>query len=188
MTLKLLFTATLSIFILNINASTPVQKQESVTVEVSDFHILTIEDDLQVILREGPVPAITVEGDSKAVQSVRFDQNGDQLILKRKGLSGKEKPVVHVTVNALRILEVTGDAHVQSVTPLNGELLWIKLAGNGEVEVQPNTTKVLTASWANGKISILGNYPISATYRSESGKLITSYRKTTASSPEDFTN
>ncbi|HZX72873.1 MAG TPA: hypothetical protein VFE57_00515, partial [Cyclobacteriaceae bacterium] len=67
-------------------------------------------------------------------------------------------------------------ATVSSSNELHGDLLWVKLAGNGDVNVRAGSKKVLTTSWGNGKILVQGNYNASSTFRSDEGHLVTSYR------------
>lgn len=150
----------------------------SFTHTVLPFRILTIEDHLNVIIREGTAPSVTVEGESKKINAVSVVQQGDQLVLSKKGIVLKdENVVIYVTVQHLRILEIKGDAHVQSANELGGDLLWVKNAGNGEIDLKTTAQKVLTTSWANGTIRIRGNYQSCSTYRSESGRLVTAYSK-----------
>ena len=142
-----------------------------------------------MIIREGSTPSVTIEGDPKKIHAIHLDQQGDQLVLSKKNsLANTDNVLVYVTVSDLRIIEIHDDAHVQSATTLGGDLLWVKLAGNGEVNLETNARKVLTTSWANGKICIHGDYQSCSTYRSESGKLVTAYTKETSaaiSQPEN---
>jgi formylmethanofuran dehydrogenase subunit C len=150
----------------------------NVTRELKPFKVLTIHDDLNVILIEGEAPSITIEGGQRTADAVVIEEKGDQLIIRKKDLRISQRKVfVYLTVTNLRSIEVINSARVFSSGSLEGDLLWVKLAGNGEVNVDSDATKVLTTSWSNGKIFVRGHYCSTSTFRSDSGKLVTSYNK-----------
>ena len=127
------------LFILFIGMFTAAATQaEIVTREVklkSNFSILEVSHDIDVVLTESTDNSIRIEGEEKFANAVLLDEkNGKVRILSKKG-SMHKKITVFVPVQNLHNLIVKGSSYIRSNGNLNSKELQVKLSGASKVEI-----------------------------------------------------
>ena len=157
---KIIF-ITLSIFIAG-KFTSPLSAQAEVIgkkVTLSDFHKLTVEDNITLVLYTGNQPGLSIEGSPGEVESVIVQQQGDELVIRRGRNSSKQEPItVYVVTKNLTDLIVADNASVKCDDVLHADVLSVLHTGTGSVNLKSDASIVRTVSSDHGRIVVEGNY------------------------------
>lgn len=147
-------------------------------VTVSDFNKLTVEDNINLILYAGDEPGLSIEGNSKEVESVKVKQRGDELVISRDRRSSKQEPItVYVVTKNLKELTVAGTASVQCDDVLHTHVLSVLHTGTGNVKLKSDASIVITVSSNHGRIVVEGNYSNVVSRLDSFNRVIVAYSK-----------
>lgn len=101
-----------------------------------------------VVITEGKSLSITLDGDAKAGEALRFDRDGDRLTVGRdtKIWDGSGTAIVRITMPAPENLAIAGSGSIKSdaVASKAG----IEIAGSGDVDVRKVAAEMLTVEIA----------------------------------------
>lgn len=107
----------------------------STTIRFSEtFTTVSINDDLNVVLIEGALPEITVEGTAK--HAIEAKVTDGHLYLGSRGQSAAPKGKVYVPVGLLTKVFVHGNGVLQSASVLNHNRLKVFLAGEAKINLR----------------------------------------------------
>ena len=176
---KAIFIAIVAI-ITNNFISSSIAQAEVITkkVTVSDFNKLTVEDNINVILYSGDQPGLSIEGNSKEVESVKVKQRGDELVISRDSRSSKQEPItVYVVTKNLKDLTVAGTASVQCDNALHTPVLSVLHTGTGNVKLKSDAPIVITVSSNHGRMVVEGNYANVVSRLDSYNRVIVAYSK-----------
>ena len=147
-------------------------------VILSDFHKLTVEDNVNLVLDTGDQPGLSIEGNPNEVESVDVKQEGDELVISRSRSSSKQEPVtVYIVTTNLTDLIVANNASVKCDDVLHADVLSVLHTGTGSVKLKSDASIVRTVSSNHGRIVVEGNYANVVSRLDSYNRVIVAYSK-----------
>jgi hypothetical protein len=101
----------------------------------SDVVIVKLEGSIDLILKQGAVPAMTVKAEQRLLSNIVTAQEGNTLRISTKGLiiNSRKPMVIELTLPALQQLQVVGSGDSQ-VSGFSGDAMVVALQGSGDVD------------------------------------------------------
>jgi len=159
--IKLLFPATMLLFSFtpkdNKKSNVPVIKKE-VIIE-RPFQSINISGDISLILTNKPAGTVTIEGDENDVNSIRYRNKNNELIIDASRKKGFDQLTIYLSAATLKSMLVNGNGHIYSTGIIKTDDLHIWL--NGDISVEIN---------ALGKVSVDAYYDYDLFWKSPINK------------------
>lgn len=128
----------------------------------------------RVVLSQGDGLTITLDGNAKAGEALRFDRDSDRLTIARDSdiWDGSGKAIVRITMPPASALEIAGSGFIEadtvaseaeleiagsgdiSVATIDAERLLVEIAGSGEVEAAGAATTVEIEIAGSGDVNM----------------------------------
>jgi hypothetical protein len=120
----------------------------------SNFYGVIINTSANVIISQGEISSVKIEGEKKAVDEITTSVNNGAL-----SISGNNnRPVtIYLTVNDLSMVEVNGSARVYANGVINSDMLLLKVNGNGSIRMDVRTLTIGMIVKGSGKIIASGS-------------------------------
>ena len=110
----------------------------------SEFHSVTVSDNVNIILAEDAGNMISVQGKARQVDAVHFEIKNGVLYVSSNRIPFKNKAVVYIPVRLLNRLTIKGGSEVHSMGYLQSAHLHIEVDGPCKMSVK-NTGPITIA-------------------------------------------
>ena len=142
---------------------------------------LVLSGELNVVLVEGSVQRVRIEGDEAGVNSIRLKTGKGKLKISTAFLAfTRKKTLVTLSLPNLKLLKITGDALVKSKGVLHISDLELILDSDGKVSLKVAGSTVKTRLRGRGSIRIIGAFRQITSHSTVDGWQINLYEAETA--------
>jgi hypothetical protein len=152
------------------------QKRETRTVET--FTKLAFRTPGKLLLRQGPVQKVEIEGKADIIKEIETRVEGSKLIIGKEGKwfdwgsYDDEKITVYVTVKNLDAISVSGSGTLIAETPFTTENMDLNVSGSGDLKIHVEATGNIEANVSgSGDIELRGKCKNMESDVSGSGKV-----------------
>ena len=162
------FTARICLAVLAASFSTPLLAQETgseARALRADITTVRLDGAIELKIKQGNTPEIVLRGDKERFPRVLTLQDGNTLVIKRKGnwlinwirsWTYADGPLtVEVTMSALQKIAVQGGAGI-GIAGFSGEQMKLDINGSGDVDFTGQYKKINAAIQGSGRIRFAG--------------------------------
>jgi len=112
--------------------------QNNKTYNVDSFNKLSLAFPANVIITQGNSTSFTVEGDNSIIQKMVVENEGNELIIKKKRRRDRIRGTVtiRITTPELKSIEIAGSGSVKSDNAIKAESFKTSIAGSGDVNIE----------------------------------------------------
>lgn len=118
-----------------------------------DFYRLVVKTNANVILSQGEMTSLKVEGDRNSVRDLVTEVNNGSLIISGKS---NRNVNIYVTVQDINMIEVDGAARVYANQVINSDFLLLKVNGSGSIRMDVRALSLGMIVKGDGKIIASG--------------------------------
>ncbi|GAA5221012.1 hypothetical protein GCM10025777_16420 [Membranihabitans marinus] len=120
------------------------------------FSEITLEDNIKVVLREGP-RTVWAEGSANIIDQLDLLVTGNHLVIRtRQCIQYAEDLLLFITVPNLRALNLYGSGIIYSENTLSNHFLDIELLGSGSIDLAVDAVKVDLSMNGSGLVRLEG--------------------------------
>jgi hypothetical protein len=119
-----------------------------------DFYGVVVNGNANVILSQGQQTSVKIEGDSRAIGSLKTEVSNGALVISGENVRSVN---VYVTVDDINLVEVNGSARVYAAGPINSDLILLKVNGSGSIRMDVRSLSLGMIVKGSGKIVASGS-------------------------------
>lgn len=124
------------------------------TRTASGFYGVVINTPANVILTQGDVPSVKLEGEKQVISAITTNVQNGALVIN----GNNNRPVnIYITVSDLSLVEVNGSARVYANGVINSDILLLKVNGTGSIRMDVRTLTIGMVVKGSGKIITSGS-------------------------------
>ncbi len=144
----------------------------SQTRTVNSFDAVTVDGDLDLIVRQDTGTSVRIEADENLLSYITTTVSGTTLTVgSSRCLSTPGTIKVYVSMPAVRALEMDGSGKISSDGILHGDAIRCELDGSGEIDLQVSTTALTSDLSGSGELRLRGAATAHTTSLSGSGEI-----------------
>ena len=127
---------------------------------VSPFKEVEASGDIKLMVSQGDLKPVKLEGDENILPYIEVDQEGDRIKIKTKqgyNLSPSSDLNVYVTSPVYSSIEVSGSSDIMGQNKItNPENLALEASGAGDIEMEVDAPEITASISGSGSISLKG--------------------------------
>ena len=121
---------------------------------VKDFSCLEVRDNATILITEGDSQKVAVETNTNIEELVKTDVEGNCLnITTDKPISPSSKPKIHITIDTLRKIDISGRSELETVTEISWGTLELNVSAGADVKLSGELKKAdiqcSSGAWVN---------------------------------------
>lgn len=129
------------------------QAIENISFNPGEFYGLIINNNSNVILKQGEKNSVRIEGEKSSTRKVKTDIQNGALVIN----GGNDQVNIYITVKDISLIELNGAGKVFGMGTINSDILLLKVNGSGSMKIDVQSLKVAMIVKGEGKLFVSGS-------------------------------